>query len=239
MNDGILEDEFILDRVQREPPHWANDSIVAWDERRFNQLEPFVVSDYWTDQGSVNVFRVTGTQHWDYQGKSWLDFLHGGKRMEINLNLHAKNPRYYQLTERKRPMMYYLTFDGLSYYVGSDGNHRTCIARFDFHYGGRTMLHGVTLCHYQVDWVFFERYKQLKEVCQERSIAANLQPFKKGVRREDTGGWKLDHYKTLVQFEDYRNGSTEQLDEQGVLAKIDELTRPSYRRFFGLMIKEK
>lgn len=237
MNDTLLADECIVDRVQRDPPHWANDTIEAWDEGRFNQLAPFIVANYWTDQGSVNVFRVVGTQHWDYQGKSWLEFLHGGKRMDINLSLHAKNPQYYQLTERKRPMMYYMTLDGLSFYVGSDGNHRTCIARFDFHYSGRTMLHGATIYHHHVDWAFWKHYQQLKDVFRERSIAAGLQPYKNSLRREDTSGWKLDHYETRIKFEDYQGCTTEDLDKAGVIAKIDEFTKPRYRRFFGLMIK--
>lgn len=44
-------------------------------------------------------------------------------------------------------------------------------------------------------------------------------------------------YETRVKFEDYQGGTAEELDKAGVIAKIDEFTKPRYRRFFGLIIK--
>ncbi len=228
-----MDAEVILDRVHREPPHWANDVILPWDEMKYRQLEPFVKSDYWTDQGSVNIFRVVGTQHWDYQEKSWVNLLETGKRMDINLPLHAKKPEYYRQQERKKPMMYYLTFDGLSFYVGSDGNHRTCIARFDFHYSGLTMLHGVTVNHYQVDWDYWHLYQKLQDICRERKIPATVQAYRESAQREDTAGWKLDHYKTWIKFDDIQQAASITLDRKGIEAKIEDLSQAKKRRFFS------
>lgn len=225
----------ILARARRETPHWAGERIGAWDDNALRRVEPFVHLDYWTDQASVNVFRVVGTQHFDYQGKTWLDFLEGGKRMDLNLSLHAKRPDYYRSTERKRPLMHYVTLDGLSFYVGADGNHRTCIARFDFHYSGLTQLHGVTVNHHHVDWAFYECYRKLLEVCRERKIPATLTPFKEGIRREDTAGWKLDRYRTLIRFDERFGEQSDILDQEGAAAKLHDLTRPARRRLFAFL----
>ncbi len=151
----------LLDRANLEPPLWAGKKILAWDDAEFRRLEPFITATYWCDQESINVHRVIGTQHPDYQGKTWLEFLNGGKRMDINLPLHRSNPGYYLDTERKLPSMHYVSLDGLSYYVSVDGNHRSCIAKFDFHYNGRTMLHGVTVVRHQVDRAFYQYYRAL------------------------------------------------------------------------------
>jgi hypothetical protein len=239
MTDSLLQDEIqgatgtILERARKEPPHWSEDKIQTWDENDFRRLEPFVQMEYWTDQGSINVFRVVGTQHWDYQGKTWINFLETGKRMDINLGLHAKKPEYYVQTERKKPMMYYVTYDGLSFYVSSDGNHRTGIARFDFYYKGLTMLHGVSINHYHVDWDYVQLCQQLTELCRERAIPATLLAYRESLKREDTAGWKLDHYRTLVKFDDMRHKEPEILDKEGLEEKLHTLSQAKKRRFFN------
>jgi len=225
----------LLAKVQQEPPHWASDVIKAWDEERYRQLEAFVTQDYWTDQGSVNVFRVVGTQHRDYQGKTWLEFLETGKRMDLNLELYRKKPGYYQETGRKKPMMYYLTMDGLSYYVGADGNHRTCIARFDYHYREQTVLHGVSINHMHVDVEFYQLYQQLKTVIKERKILVNLEVRRSHKGREDTPGWKLDSYQPQIVYEDVETLNTELLDKSDIAEKIRMLSMPARRRWFGLV----
>lgn len=222
----------LLERVHRSPPHWAGDVIQAWDEIEFNRLRPFVERAYWTDQGSVNVFRVVGTQHFDYRGKTWLRFLETGKRMSFNLEAHGHNPGYYLETVRKTPMMYYMTLDGLSYFVGSDGNHRTCIARFDFHYQGLTTLHGVTIYDYRVDYAMRSLCLRLWEVCAERAIAALVEPFPESIGREDTAGWKLDRYRVGLRFREH--GREEILDQAGAEAKLRELAAPPRRRWFPI-----
>lgn len=241
MTDSLLQDEIhwatgtILERARKEPPHWSEDKIQTWDENEFRRLEPFVTMEYWTDQGSINIFRVIGTQHWDYQGKTWLNFLETGKRMNINLGLHVKKPEYYDKTERKKPMMYYVTFDGVSFYVSSDGNHRTAIARFDFHYRGLTMLHGVSINHYHVDWEFVRLCQQLTDLCRERNIPATVVAYRENLKREDTAGWKLDHFRTLVKFDDMRKNEPEVLDKNGVENKLHTLSqsKKTKKQFFS------
>ena len=223
----------LRDQARAQPPAWAGEKIQRWDEPRARALAAFVTRDYWTDQGSINVFRVIGTEHIDYQGLSWLEFLERGKRMDQNLALHAANPGYYRETGRKVPGMYYRSLDGLSWYVGADGNHRTCLARFDFHGRGQTMLHGVTLSHTVADLELFVLYERLREVCLERRLGERIEPHRELLRREDTAGWKLDH--TLVSLQmSAPDGDTRLLDAQAARAQLRALEAPPRRRWWRI-----
>ncbi len=222
----------LVDRANKEPPHWAGEKIKAWDGAEFHRLEPFITATYWCDQGSINVHRVVGTQDPDYQGKSWLAFLNGGKHMDSNLLLHRSNPGYYQDAGRKKPSMHFVTLDGLHYYVSIDGNHRTCIAKFDFHYSGRVMLHGVTIVQHQVDRAFYQYYLGLVGYAHAHELPIHFTPQQSALAREDTGGWKLDHYQTRLKVDNYLEGTSEILDREQALtylvrlrAQIDKRSR--------------
>jgi len=213
----------LRDRANNEPPHWAQEKILAWDEREFRRLEPFITRTYWSDQESINIHRVVGTQRPGYQGKTWLEFLNSGKRMDINLPLHRSNPGYYLDTATKKPSMHYVTLDGLNYYVSVDGNHRTCIAKFDFHYAGRTVLHGVTLVRHQVDWAFYQYYQGLTGHARTHKLPMLFTPISTTVSREDTGGWKLDRFSPSLQVENHLDGTTEILDREQALVRLIRL----------------
>jgi len=101
--------------------------IEFWDEGYFTQIKPFVKEFYWNSQASINVFRVKGTQHPDYKGLTWIEFLKKGKRMPLNLGLFEENPDYYLTCSDKKPTMFYQGLDGGYLYIGGDGNHRTAI----------------------------------------------------------------------------------------------------------------
>jgi len=222
----------LLDQTNQAPPHWANESIQTWDDQLFRKLSPFILSTYWCDQGSINVHRVMGTQHPDYQGKTWLGFLNGGKRMAHNLPLHQSNRPYYLQTERKQPMMYYITFDGQSFYVAADGNHRTAIAKFDFHFTGLSTLHGVSITHHRIDWEFFRRYQALQALCAERRLAYVIAGGSHRIKREDTSGWKLDVFEPYLQVENRREGISETLDRGQSGALLESLRGKAHRRWW-------
>ena len=120
--------------------------------------------------------------------------------MERNLALHASHPDYYLQTQRKVPGMYYRSLDGLSWYVGADGNHRTCIARFDFFAKGLTTLHGVTLNHTVVDEELFDLFQRFRKCAWSGAWAITSRSTANALRREDTAGWKLDHYKVRLHY---------------------------------------
>ncbi|MGX9256378.1 hypothetical protein [Pantoea ananatis] len=84
-----------LSKIDANPPHWAGEKIGVWDDSRLRLHGGFLRRHYWTDAGSINVFCIKGTAHPDYQGISWHEFLHRGKRMDRNIPMLERNPGYY------------------------------------------------------------------------------------------------------------------------------------------------
>jgi hypothetical protein len=150
--------------------------------------QPFVTQHYWADQASINPFRVVGTRHPDYQSLAWLELLEQGKRMPLNLRLHASNPGYYDETAKKQPEMSYLSLDGVDWYVNADGDHRTCIARFAFHHAGRSVLHGGRLDDYRADHALAGAFARLRELAAERRLGLRVETRREALGREDTAG---------------------------------------------------
>jgi len=223
-SDCRVNEEFALRRrASMTPPHWADELIRPWDADRFRRIEPFITSTYWSDSDSINVHLIVGTQHPDYRGKSWRWFLEGGKRMDLNLALHRDNPDYYLDTKRKRPAMHFVTLDGNNYYVGDDGNHRSCIAKFAFHYSGLSMLHGVVMTRHTVDWEFYRRYRALQRLVKSHGVAAIFTATSNHVGRRDTGGWKIDLYQPSILYTNLDSGKEETLDRGRAGALIESL----------------
>ena len=190
----------LLEKVRSSPPHWANNTIRPFDEDLFRDALPFVTRRYWCDSGSVNVFRIVGTRHPDYKNMSWGWMIEHGKRMPENLFLHGTNPGYYLEKGRKIPEMTYLTLDGLDYFVNTDGNHRSTIARFDFHNRGLTTLHGVTIEDVRIDWDLFRVYREIVGLVEEGILAGFVAPFSEKLSREDTAGWMLETFRTAIRI---------------------------------------
>ena len=188
------------DRVREMPPHWANETIRPFDEDLCRDSLPFVRQRYWCDAGSINVFRIVGTRHPDYKNMSWRWMIENGKRMPENLALHETNPGYYLETSRKSPEMTYITMDGLDFYVSTDGNHRSAIARFDFHYRGITTLHGVSIEDVRVDWLMFECFQRILACLEERRLPYQVTPVSKKLTREDTAGWMLETFLPRIRI---------------------------------------
>lgn len=77
-------------RQVEQPPAWALRS-QRHGEEAYPRKSAFLQSHYWTETGSINVFRVVGTVT-GMQRKVWLDFLTGGKRMQRNLQALLDSP---------------------------------------------------------------------------------------------------------------------------------------------------
>jgi len=196
-------DYSFTNRVNRNLPAWAEHQIKAWDLTAFRQAEDFITRHYWTDRGSLNVFRIVGTDHPQYAGMSWLDLLHRGKRMDINIPLIESNPDYYTEATQPHHGMSFVSMDGLDWYVSADGNHRSCLARFYFHLQGYgvTQLHNVSLSQYQVDHAFMtacEALSAMVSVLRSRGVYLALSARRVPVSRDDTPGWKVDTWHTDV-----------------------------------------
>ena len=225
-------DQTLLDHVRAEPPHWAGERIRPWPTAEYEDCRPFTRRQYWCDAASINVFLVIGTQHPDYAGLTWLEFLEKGKRMRGNLMEHKANPGYYLETEPKRPGIFFETFNGHDYYVTEDGNHRTCIARFAAFNDNRCLLHGVNVIERHIDWEMRGLWHQLKYLVRDRGIAITVEPCSQLRSRQDTGGWKLEHYEVTLQVS--FKGCTGQVDMAGAYALLAALQAPRWRRWFAI-----
>lgn len=211
-------------------PAFAHEVIRPWSEAQFDGLQSYITEHYWCGNASVNVFRVIGTCHPDYAGGTWIDLLMHGKRMDsVNLPLFQTNPGYYLETIQKTPMMYYRSIDGGSLYIGDDGNHRTCIARFDFFRNGLTTLHGVTVDDYRIDWEFKKLVEELQSVVEKKRIPVFISVRSEVIERQDTSGWKLDKFKLVADVRDSRNNGTERLDFKGLEIYLNSLKIPKWK----------
>ncbi len=224
----------LLSRANQDAdaPHWANETIQPWDEHGFRSMNNFIRRYYWCGNASVNVFRIVGTKHPDYQGKTWLELLNRGKRMHINLRLHKENPGYYLDQEHKTPTMSFVTLNGMDLYVDADGNHRTVIAKFDYHYRSRTMLHGVEVAHYEIDMDLYRIYMAMQEWIEQRRYIDpwRIAPHNKVIAREDDAGWKVDIYQPAIEVRGIKNGGKPQLLDYEAAVKLFE----RWRRFGSL-----
>ena len=198
-----MNDKPFIERVSANKPAWADTQIEFWSRVGYRQAEDFITRHYWTDRGSINVFRIMGTDHPQYAGMSWLDLLHRGKRMDINIPLIESNPDYYTEATQPHNGMSFVSLDGLDWYVSADGNHRSCLARFYFHLLGYgvTQLHNVSLSQYQVDHAFMtacEALSAMVSVLRSRGVYLALSVRRVSVSRDDTPGWKVDTWHTDV-----------------------------------------
>lgn len=224
----------LYQKVMAQPPHWAHEKILSWDHAAIKNMDPFLTHHYWADSGTLNVFKVVGTKHVDYQGLTWLEFLQQGKRMANNLPKYDKNPVYYDETVKKSPEMSITSTDGLNWYVDGDGNHRTAITKFAFHYQDRTELHGLELSDYRFDHGMYVAYTKLMDTIKERRLASdisiNTQSIPTG--RRDTAGWRLDLYQPKVVVGQHGKASQTVMTAEALGTVLDSLTLPAYRRWF-------
>lgn len=195
--------------AERNPPHWQTQQIETWDDNRLQRLLPFVRSHFWSDRHSLNVFNVVGTAHPDYQGLSWIEFLAQGRRMRENQRLLQANPGYYFETTVKAPSMLYVSLNGKHWYVNGDGNHRTCLARFHFDRlatlgdAAQTMIHGVTVDDYRIDWATQRAFEGLRRHCEDGRLR-RVEAGRMALGREDGPAWKVDRFEPWIEVEDKR-----------------------------------
>lgn len=225
----------VLDWVKDHEISWANQVIETWDSDKMDKLTPFVKSHYWSDRHSINVFSVVGTAHPDYQGLTWLEFLHEGRRMRANQHLLQTNPGYYDETVVKDPSMLYISLNGKHWYVNGDGNHRTCLARFYFdkenleNKATKTMLHGVTTDDYRIDWDLYHLYIEILKKIDQKKMSARLEVIRRHTERQDGPGWKIDKYNSELKY--IIDGKETMLDRKNAQSLLSQLNKPSIGGF--------
>lgn len=210
-------------QVAATPPHWASQRIKTWDQNAFLTQQAFISEKYWSSQHSINVFEVVGTDHPDYQGLTWLEFLQQGRRMALNLRLQEENPGYYLDEALKQPSIYYIEMDDSGWHVGGDGNHRTCIARFMFQELGRTMLHGVHVLSYRTDPRARAIYQGLQQLIRDHRLHIQVEPIRLNSQREDTAGWMRERYTLGLRVQDLARGTDERLTIDQAACSLETL----------------
>jgi hypothetical protein len=221
----------LLVRVNASPPDWAKIILQPYGYEQ-ERLIDYALSRYWSYSDSVNVQDIAGTAHPDYSGRSWLWLLNNGKRMKnLNLPLLASNPSYYFETSKKEPYMEFTQIDDKTY-INKEGNHRTCIARFFFHYQGLTTLHGVKKESYLIDHHFKSLAETLEDVLKDKRIGYSLRIVKTAIERIDTGGWYRENYSLRAELEIIKSGWKGSLDASSMLEILIDSKRP-LRGYFG------
>jgi hypothetical protein len=194
-------------------PSWALEPIRPWNETESDRLQRFLCEDHWCNNESINVFSVVGSRNSSYYDWSWLKLINEGKRMGVNLPLHATNPIYYHNDEIKLPTMSFITYDGMSLYVDADGNHRTCIAKFDFARSGKTRLNGVTVRRLKVDAQALALHQEINTAMEKRNLG-HCEPLKVTIGREDSAGWKTDRYRIDFMLTEFSKKKVQLTQEQ-------------------------
>lgn len=211
------------------PPPFADEKLLSWNDIKFHELEPFITERQRHGSASVNVFKVVGTRHPEYSGKSWLHLLENGKRMQKNLTELAGNPNYYQETSPKQPYMQYRSIDGGDVYIGDEGNHRTCIARFYFFAQGATILHGVNLLDYRIDWAMKSLCDEFRQTVAKLRLPIFLTTNSKLVERRDATNWMSDRYVVSACVLDGRSRETHEFDHDGLQKYLERLKKPWWK----------
>ncbi|ROC60432.1 hypothetical protein [Klebsiella quasipneumoniae] len=67
-----MNDKPFIERVSANKPAWADTQVESWSQVGYRQAEDFITRHYWTDRGSINVFRIVGTDHPQYAGMSFV-----------------------------------------------------------------------------------------------------------------------------------------------------------------------
>ncbi|WP_444907040.1 hypothetical protein ACJJIR_01330 [Microbulbifer sp. SSSA008] len=143
----------LIEEMNLEEIPFANDELSYLDTQSIEVGECKV--------GAVDLTRVIGTTHPDYQGKTWGqlkpipgtskgDFMNNRnvafqplKRAIGNVQSLERNPEYYFSRENKEHWSFYKIND--DYYI-SAGNNRTIIGRMFLHLNSQEpLIHGVEI----------------------------------------------------------------------------------------------
>lgn len=163
----------------------------------------FIRESFWCGQESVNIQAVVGTKHPDYSHLTWGKLLEKGKRMALNIPLAISNPGYYAGTEKKEPTMYFIQLDN-QLYIGGDGNHRTCIAKFLLNAREATHIHGVTLHGYTTDQVLKNGMRIIEEEINTSGIPyMQAKEHSPAISRTDGPNYFRDTHDPFIQVTNY------------------------------------
>lgn len=163
----------------------------------------FVIEEHSTDNDSILVDDIAGTDHDSYVGLTWEEMLHKGERMYTNLPLVENNPQYYYTIGRKDNKINFAKFNGKYYVIGA-GNHRSAIAKFLFFFSGHRYLHSVHVDEYKMDARGFDAIESITECIEEKGLKnLSVKKWREIVREESGVDWKKNYFQTVVQIKNH------------------------------------
>jgi hypothetical protein len=193
-------------------PHFVDDVIL--DAGIEAKKWPFRKLFSWSCSGSGNIVNISGTQHPDYIGMTWREFLRKGRRMGSNIKEYKQNPAYYTDSGFiRQPGMYIKFIDGKGY-VGDDGNHRTCIGKFFLYSHPSPYMHGLDFTEQLTDERMYALYTRLVKLLPGYCLPL---PEAVEIKRDDGKGWCAQHFDVRVRITNKRRN-----DYEGVFT-ADEL----------------
>jgi len=210
-------------------PSFANDKLLYWGDL-FSGLEQYVAEEWSDDRATVDLSRFVGSKHPGYAGGTWLDLLTKGKKMERNLRKFREDPEYYLDCSRKQPAMYCRSVDGGDLYIGDNGNNRVCIARFYLSSQGISMLHGLALRDYRIDWEFKKQCEEFRTKVQELRLPIYLAIKRECLeRRETMEGTYSEIYTLHALVTDARLGQVYEFDKNSLASYTKSLAKPWWK----------
>ena len=184
---------------------------------------------------SIDVSSVVGTSHTDYVNKTILSLLDarcGYKRVSLNLTTYDMNSNYYFSSEGKSDMSFSRVNNG-EWYITGEGNHRTALAKIVLFLDGNgsSILHGVTLSDYMVDWQFMEEFEKLRAFVEENRLPYYVEPKREQIEKDSCDNKIIRRFKTNIFFS---NRKTQELKIIGPneIGKLSEHIRKLHQNNF-------
>lgn len=195
----------LLSRVKEMEPHFADNELKMLDDWLLMRAQQFSKIEDRYSCASINIHEVTGTAYPDYAADdTWLNRLLLGRRMPEHLKRLQEDPSYYYSTVAK-PDMKFIKI-GSEIYMGDEGFHRACIARFLFFYEGLTTFHGVSLQEYVIDEAFENAFNRLEALVVKDNLPIQMEIRRDTTRTVDFAGWKRDCTKLSVYVKNIKTG---------------------------------
>ena len=158
-----------IEKMQSEIYHFSNDTLrTAYGAK--NLYSPFVFKATLNRNTYVDLRHYRGTDHGRYIGSSFHQLINYMKKLETNLKSLLRCSDYYFSKEEKDMLYYHING---RYYLDSEGNHRSIIAKHLFAMlRVKPYLYGVDIINYDLDtrrlYYFLALKKLLKRCYGER-----------------------------------------------------------------------
>ncbi|HDU5650688.1 TPA: hypothetical protein RFV74_002344 [Klebsiella aerogenes] len=202
--------------------------LKQWDEAKARRDADFVRTRLWTGNGSVNIFRIVGTDRPDAVGRNWRGLCNNAPRMADCLRLADESPEFYTDPTITHSDMQFVSRDGADWYLRGDGINRCCAARYYFlfcHSQGRPIqqLHNVTQELVLHDEVLLQCVRSLEALIPQLATVFDIKLRTERVREDCCSGpgWRQENFRTAIHLRisdsmgtyDYTLESTEEVDQ--------------------------